>query len=188
MILALRYILNPILTTSPNSHRVQPFAHRWSHQRTAASAFRSIPFPDVVPRLSKRFSFIEGDFFKVTPPTRSDGSKGYDYIVTLFFIDTSSNVAQTLEHIHSLLAPGGTWINMGPLLWAAAGQAGFELSLEEVMQLAGLSGFEVDQGKNGDESVNELTRPRTVDCEYTGDKYGMFKRLYRAEFWTARKV
>lgn len=181
--MALRYLLNPFKTNRPLQHTIQPWAHRFSHQRRTEAMFRFVPFPDVVPRLSKRFHLIEGDFFNVEAPLRDDGSKGFDYIVTLFFIDTSSNVAKTLEHVHSLLVPGGVWINLGPLLWTAAGTAGFELSLEEVLKLAKETGFAVDDG-----AVDEARKQRTIECEYTGDMYGMFKRLYQAEYWVATKV
>lgn len=38
-----------------------------------------------------------------------------DGVVTCFFIDTAANVLDYLGHIHSLLRPGGVWINLGPL-------------------------------------------------------------------------
>jgi carnosine N-methyltransferase len=186
--MALRYILNPLITTRPLAHTIQPWAHRFSHQYTADAAFRQIAFPDALPRLSKGFHLIEGDFNKVTPPSYVDGSRGYDYIVTIFFIDTSHNVAGTLKHIHSLLKPGGRWINLGPLLWASGGSVALELSLEEVKRAAEVTGFILDTGTASDGTPEPLKGPRAVPCEYTGDSVGMFKRLYQAEFWTATKA
>ena len=188
MNMALRYILNPLVTTLPLAHTIQPWAHRFSHQYTANEIFRTISFPDVLPRLSDRFRLIEGDFLKVQPPMDPDGVEGYDYIVSLFFIDTSHNVAQTIKHIHSLLKPGGRWINLGPLLWASGGSVSLELSLEEVKQLAELTGFIMDDGVQPDGMVDRLKVPRGVTCEYTGDSKGRFKRVYNAEFWTAIKA
>ena len=192
MNMALRYILNPLITTRPLAHTIQPWAHRFSHQYKAETAFRQIAFPDAVPRLSRRFHLIEGDFLKVTPPASlgdaNPGEEGYDYIVTLFFIDTSTNVAGTLKHIYSLLKPGGRWINLGPLLWASGGSVALELSLEEVKQAAEMVGFTIDTGVKEDGAQEPLKQPRGITCEYTGDRMGMFKRVYEAEFWTATKA
>jgi len=183
MNLALRFLLDPTTTPSPHVHAVHSWAHRFSHQRSNADLFRSVAFPDVTPRLNGRFHLLEGDFFTIKPPaprstarTVAVGTAGYDYIVTLFFIDTSTNVSANLQKIYELLKPGGKWINLGPLLWAEGGSVGLQLSLDEVIALAGMVGFEgiEDQRKE-------------VRCEYTADRRGMFQRVYDAQFWVARK-
>jgi carnosine N-methyltransferase len=163
---ALQFLLDPITTPSANTHSVQPWAHRFSHQRSDA-LFRSVPIPDTLPRLSPTFHTSEGDFLQL--------SGEYDYIVTLFFIDTSANIAATLLQIYTLLRPGGTWINLGPLLWASGGTVGMELSLVEVMDMIERVGFRLD-GK-----------AKTVECEYTQDSEAMFRRVYNAEFWVAKR-
>lgn len=115
-------------------------------------------------------------------PEASKGG-GYDFIVTLFFIDTSLNAIETIEHIHSLLRPGGKWVNLGPLLWTGGGQAAVELSLEEVLRLAEMVGFSLSgQNEEGAE------RRRTVECEYTADKTAMMRWLYQGAFWVATKA
>ena len=116
---------------------IHPYAHWFSHQTRNSATFRAVEFPDTVPRLSDNFRLLDYDFLKIQEAGR------YDYIVTQFFIDTSLNVIETLEHIHSLLRPGGQWINLGPLLWTGGGQAAVELSLEEVLKLATMIGFDV---------------------------------------------
>ncbi|KAF9644136.1 N2227-domain-containing protein [Thelephora ganbajun] len=128
--------------------------------------------PDVVPRLSDAFHLDEGDFFDTFP--------GWSYVVTLFFIDTSLNVIKTVRHIYSLLEPGGVWINLGPLLWTSSGVA-LELSLDEVVRVAELVGFELLPVNEHGESV------KMVECEYTSDSEAMMRWLYRAAFWIARK-
>ncbi|KAH9922588.1 N2227-domain-containing protein [Amylocystis lapponica] len=173
MNVAFRFLLSERTTWRPDQHAVQPYASWFSHQRTADALFRSVSmrFP-VLPR---------------APPAVPDASDapGYDYVVTLFFIDTSLNVIETVEHIHALLKPGGQWINLGPLLWTSGGQAAVELSLEEVLQLVRTTGFRVAGDEGGER--NALTR-RTVECEYTADKTAMMKWLYQAEFWVATKA
>ncbi|KAJ7645998.1 N2227-like protein-domain-containing protein [Mycena polygramma] len=184
MALALRFLLDPSTTSVPNEHAIHPYAHWFSHQRSTESLFRSIQFPDAVPRLSPRFKLVEKDFLTLQPPPAASPllaeMPGYDYIVTLFFIDTSLNILTTLEHIYYLLRPGGTWINLGPLLWTAGGQAKLELSLEEVLRAAEELGFVIDPRNDGQQS-------NTVECEYTGDAQAMMRWIYRAEFWVAHK-
>ena len=97
----------------------------------------------------------------------------WDAVLTCFFIDTvcnpfpatfcllqlkvltlstradpqAKNVVNYLRIIHDILAPGGVWINLGPLLWHwennTSNDPSVELTLEEVKLLARKIGFEV---------------------------------------------
>ncbi|KXN85689.1 hypothetical protein AN958_10872 [Leucoagaricus sp. SymC.cos] len=186
MTLAMRFLFSPSATTKANEHQIQPFVHWFSHQRSNDTLFRTVSFPDVVPRFAHNFELIEDDFLKVQPfPSTGQDTKnwGYDFIVTLFFIDTSINVFSTIEKIHHLLRPGGVWINLGPLLWPGGAQAKVELSLDEVMRVVQELGFSVHLGEEKD----DVRAPRIVECEYTSDKYAMMRWIYRAEFWVATK-
>ncbi|KAI8978302.1 N2227-domain-containing protein [Trametes punicea] len=184
MILAFRFLLSEKRTQQPRQHVLQPYASWFSHQRTADALFRSVSFPDVVPRLGSNLVLAEQDFLSLRPPSDPNLEEpGYDFIVTLFFIDTSLNAVETLEHIYALLRPGGKWINIGPLLWTSGGQAAVELSLDEVLKLAGMVGFSVIGENSKDAPVVE--KRRTVECEYTADKTAMMRWLYQAEFWVA---
>jgi len=194
MNLAFRFLLSSDTTTSTEQHTLRPYAHWFSHQRSTNTNFRAVSFPDVIPRLTPAFHLVETDFLNLSAPpnphldpvsdlstwSRSESAyqSGYDYIVTLFFIDTSQNVLVTLEKIYALLRPGGTWINLGPLLWGS--QAKLELSLEEVLEAAEEIGFVFDEA--GDNRAR-----RTIECEYTADSSAMMRWIYRAEFWVARK-
>ncbi|KAG8905996.1 hypothetical protein FRB99_007853 [Tulasnella sp. 403] len=153
MTLPLRYLLSD--QTEAYQHRVQPYYFTLSHNREPNDLFRVAHFPDAVPRLSKSFRLLESDFYSIT-------QGNYDFIVTLFFIDTSVNIAECLQQIHRLLKPGGTWINLGPLLWTSGSVARMELSLEEVLALANLVGFQVE------------SRCR-IDTEYTSNTKGMMR-------------
>ncbi|KAH8103274.1 N2227-like protein-domain-containing protein [Cristinia sonorae] len=175
MTLAFRFLLSSKTTQATDQHTVHPYAYWFSHSRSSENTSRGIPFPDVVPRPKDNLRLIEGDFLKHSP----DGAK-YDYVVTLFFIDTSLNIISTLEHIHSLLKPGGTWINLGPLLWTGGARARLELSLEEVLRLSEMVGFRIAE--------EGARKRRTVECEYTGDRMAMMKWMYQAEFWVATKA
>lgn len=182
MTLAYRFLLSPSTTQTPNQHIIYPYAYWFSHQRTNDALFRPVSFPDVVPRLGDNLHLAEGDFLTLGS---QHASTGYDHIVTLFFIDTSLNAISTLEHIYGLLRPGGTWINLGPLLWPGGAQARVELSLEEVLNLAKLVGFQIE----GEDTLaaSDFYLRKTVQCEYTGDKQAMMVYTYLAEFWVARK-
>jgi len=179
MNLAFRFLLSTNTTQYPNQHVLQPYASWFSHQRTSDALFRHVSFPDVVPRLGpSTLQLSELNFLSLRAP--AGDPPGYDFIVTLFFIDTSLNVIETLEQIHALLRPGGTWINLGPLLWTGGGQAAVELSLEEVLRLVKIIGFEICEDGS--------RKRRTVECEYTADREAMMRWLYQAEFWVATKA
>ncbi len=79
----------------------------------------------------------------------------------LFFIDTSLNVISTIQHIHTLFWPGGTWINLGLLLWTAGVQVRVKLLLQEVLRVVESVGFTLEEMEGGE-------RTREVQCEYTG--------------------
>ncbi|KAG6856350.1 hypothetical protein H0H87_005337 [Tephrocybe sp. NHM501043] len=196
MNLAFRFLLSPETTTTTEEHTLRPYGHWFSHQRSNDSLFRVIRFPDVIPRLTPTFRVIEADFLTLKPPSGNPSKfiwsksepdvreAGYDYIVTLFFIDTSLNVFATMEHIYSLLRPGGMWINLGPLLWTSGGHAKLELSLNEVLYAAEEIGFII---QDGDAAAGDLNHRQTVECEYTGDPNAMMRWVYKAEFWVATK-
>ena len=180
MNLAFKFLLSPDSTNFKFEHKIHPYAHWFSHQTTNANLFRSVTFPDAIPRLSDSFKLLDKDFIHLRPPRRnsipSADEVGYDFIVTLFFIDTSLNIVSTLEQIYQLLRVGGTWINLGPLLWTGGSQAALELSLEEVLQVADHVGLHVLPDSR-----------RTISCEYTADQTAMMTWTYHAEFWIAKK-
>lgn len=103
----------------------------------------------------------------------------WNAVLTCFFIDTAKNVVNYLRIIHRVLAPGGIWINLGPLLWhyenSSNGEPSIELSLDEVKALARKIGFEIHQ-------------ERRIDTTYTGNVEGMLAYVYRTAFWTAIKI
>lgn len=159
MTLPLRYLCSDA-TTLPNQHRICPYQFSLSHTRNTSDLFRPVSFPDAVPRLGPSFKLVEGDFLAMT-------SEGYDVVVTMFFIDTAFNVIDYLQQIRDVLKPGGMWINLGPLLWTSGSGAILRLSVEELLALANLVGFDVQEG----------TR-RRIDTEYTSNARGMMRSVY----------
>jgi hypothetical protein len=174
MNLAFRFLLSRSATPRIHQHAIHPFAHWFSHQRANSSLFRTVSFPDVLPSLfpDSALHHEESNFLNLAPV-----KDGYDYIVTHYFIDTSHNIIATVQKVHSLLKNGGTWINLGPLLYMSGAQATMELSLEEVLELSRLVGFEIQEDSR-----------RTVPSEYTRDNTAMMRWIYKAEFWIAVKI
>ncbi|PRQ77330.1 N2227-like protein-domain containing protein [Rhodotorula toruloides] len=177
-------------THTTNQHTLAPYIHLFSHQRTAANLLRTVSFPDVVPRKDVDLRFCPGDFLGLC----KEEEGRHEAVVTLFFIDTASNMISYFETIYHTLKPGGIWINLGPLLYY--GNPGMELPLEDVIRLAEMVGFEVERRKS------------LRDVRYTADELGMYQyarfllliRLsqgtdsarsrsftYDCEFWVARK-
>ncbi|BGP14873.1 hypothetical protein JCM10213_003771 [Rhodosporidiobolus nylandii] len=155
-------------TCTPNQHTIAPYLHSFSHHRTSENMLRTVSFPDVVPRKDVALSFIPGDFLELFKEAGA-----YSACVTLFFIDTAVNLLDYIETIFRALEPGGIWVNEGPLLYY--GNPGMELPLEDVLRLASLVGFEVEQ------------RNTLKEVRYTADELGMYTFAYDCEFWVARK-
>ncbi|KAK4056496.1 hypothetical protein OIO90_002343 [Microbotryomycetes sp. JL221] len=154
-------------TVKPHQYRVKPWIHNLSHQRSTANTLRINTFPDIVPNTSASLKFVPGNFLDI------EGLARFDAVVTMFFIDTAKNLCDYFETIWRLLKPGGIWINEGPLLYY--GQPGMALPLDDVIKLAELIGFKIEQRK----TLNNVS--------YTADSQGMYNFLYDCEFWIARK-
>jgi carnosine N-methyltransferase len=148
---------------------------------------KHVQIPDVLPSdlpPGSNFSLVAGDFEDVygqqggeaDPDEPSAGL--WDAVLTCFFIDTAKNIMNYLRIIHRILAPGGVWINLGPLLWHfeenTTSDPSIELDLEEVKTLAAHIGFEIK---------NE----RTINTTYVNNKDSMLGYIYHAAFWTATK-
>ena len=98
MSLCLRLLLNPEATTTADQYTVHPYAHWWSHQRSNQDTFRGITIPDVLPRRTPNWNILEEDFLGLSHPHTPDDA-GYDTIVTLYFIDTASNIISYVSQL-----------------------------------------------------------------------------------------
>jgi len=159
MTLPLQFLLSPQTTSSINQHTIHPYVFNLSHQRSTSSLLRTVSFPDVLPHTSAtRLHLLQSDFLTLPSSTK------YHLVITLFFIDTAINIIDYLQQIYDLLLPGGRWINLGPLLWTPGSSPRMELSLEEVLELAKLIGFQLEKGSR-----------RQVNTEYTSNAEGMMR-------------
>ncbi|KAK7055822.1 carnosine N-methyltransferase [Favolaschia claudopus] len=182
MLLSSHFILNR--TTEINAHTIYPYVHSFSNVVSDQDMMRPITIPDILPSdlpPGSNFSLIAGDFEEIygaeSDPDEPQSGQ-WDAILTCFFIDTAKNIVNYLRIIHKILAPGGVWINMGPLLWHwennNTNDPSIELTLEEVKALARSMGF-------------MISNERTINTTYTSNSQGMLGYVYHAAFWTATK-
>jgi len=139
-----------------------------------------------------RYTLLEGDFTELFLDGKEKGF--YDVVVTLLFlIDTARNIVEYLENIHAVLKIGGTWINLGRLLYGTGPWV--EPSLEEILQLTQRLGFELlpTDDRFGADSFNGQVpewRGKVRGClaGYSWDKESLSRNAYEAQFWVAKKV
>ncbi|KAF8153322.1 N2227-like protein-domain-containing protein [Crassisporium funariophilum] len=183
MLLSSYFILNK--TDKIDKHTFYPYVHSFSNAPNQQSILQAISIPDVSPSdlpPGSNFSLVAGDFEEIYG-SESDPEEPqfgqWDAILTCFFIDTAKNIVNYLRIIHRILAPGGVWINLGPLLWHwennNTNDPSVELDMEELKSLARKIGF-------------ELSNERTIDTTYTSNSQAMLGYIYHAAFWTATKV
>ncbi|KAI0372549.1 N2227-domain-containing protein [Pilatotrama ljubarskyi] len=184
MLLASFYMLNR--TDEINKHTIYPYVHSFSNIENNEGLLRPISIPDVLPSSlppGSDFSLVAGDFEEIYGVEDADEGEPqagqWDAVLTCFFIDTAKNIVNYLRIIHRILAPGGVWINLGPLLWHwennTTNDPSIELTLDEVKALARHIGF-------------EISNERTIDTTYTNNAQSMLGYVYHAAFWTATKI
>ncbi|KAI5119470.1 hypothetical protein M0805_007204 [Coniferiporia weirii] len=184
MLLASFFILNR--TERLHQHTIYPHVHSLSNIPNRTALLRPITIPDALPSAipeGVNFSLVAGDFEDVYGAEDHDDNGPqagkWDAVLTCFFIDTAKNVVNYLRIIHRILAPGGVWINLGPLLWHwennTTNDPSIGLDLEEVKLLCGKLGFKLEGEK-------------TIETTYTSNAQSMFGYVYRASFWTMTKT
>lgn len=185
MIVAYRYLLANAVNEGITLH---PFIDGHSHHATRADMKRAVSVPDSQSLLAAdQILLVEGDFMTIF----SDHAGQYDVLVTHFFIDTARNLMGYLETIHSLLRPGGQWINFGPLLYGTAPWV--QLSLDEIVHVCEAMGFEfADLGDTcgtltSAQSGGGLGTVRSKDAAYGFNPRELRRNAYVAQAWMARK-
>jgi hypothetical protein len=69
----------------------------------------------------------------------------FDTVLTPWFIDVAStDVRDLIGTVHQLLAPGGRWLNFGPLVYIRQVPLACRFTAQEVLALAAGGGFRVD--------------------------------------------
>ncbi|KAF3286237.1 hypothetical protein TWF970_009783 [Orbilia oligospora] len=164
-----------------DAFQVYPFVDGWSHHVTQDDMFYQLSFPSMTMNNSNVI-LVEGDFTTVF----KDSKDKFDVIITHFFIDTARNLMSYFETISSLLAPGGYWINFGPLLYGTGPWV--QLTLDEILTVTEDMGF---QFVDGPESCGSLTFPdkkvRNREAAYGYSPRALTKNAYHAQSWIARR-
>ncbi|CDS13701.1 hypothetical protein LRAMOSA05875 [Lichtheimia ramosa] len=178
MLVASNFVLNRM--SKAGEYEIYPFVHSFSNIRLSSEQLAPVRVPDIVPSnlpSTVDFSMAAGEFVEVYGD--DDNNRGaWDVVVTCFFIDTATNILSYIETIHKILKEGGTWINIGPLLYHfedAPNESSIELSLEEVKRVSKDIGF-------------QFTNEKMINTTYTSNPNGMLKYVYECAFWTANKT
>ena len=211
-LLASNWILNQV--QRDEKFDLFPSAFAFSNQIKREYQLKKVQIPDVHPGSELEFSsrgktyhafermaMTAADF--VVLYSHENQQKKFDVVTTVFFIDTAPNVIRYIETIHSTLKDGGTWINIGPLLWhfeergpiqrdtdsdqtssstdinekAGIEEPGsFELTNEELLLLVERLGFVIE-----DREIREDMKG------YIQDSESMVQNAYRTSHFVARK-
>lgn len=146
-----------------------------SNIRSAKEQLQPIKIPDTAPfdlPDNAVFGCAAGDFLEIARGQLDE----WDAVVTCFFLDTANNIVAYIEAIFATLKPGAYWLNIGPLLYhfADSGEPSLELTLDQVMHIAGKVGFEIVERKS-------------IKTKYAAKRSALMNVVYDAEFWVARK-
>jgi len=175
-----RFLFAPSLSVS-NPATMHPFIDGLSHHATTADLLRAVTFPNTTP--NPAVLLVEGDF-----NTAFAGQEGhFDIILTHFFIDTARNLMSYFDTIHRLLAPGGRWINLGPLLYGTGPFV--QLSLDEIVAVVEEMGFVFeDLGEECGVETFEGKKVRWTEAEYGFNGKALTRNAYKAQVWVVRKL
>ena len=101
--------------------------------------------PDVGVKSVPHLTLQAGDFMAMYSPERWPAQlASWDCIVTCYFLDTLVDAPAVVRRIVALLAPGGRWINFGPLHWHEPAAGLLRLTYEELLALLRLRGLHLE--------------------------------------------
>ena len=181
MLICGHYLLNHV--EKKLQYRIFPYVDTTVNLLSRQHQFLAVDIPDCSPveRIQEEgvtfgdMSMIAGDFTEVYSKPKELGA--WQAVCTCFFIDTAHDIVEYMRMIYDLLAPGGLWINVGPLLYHFAdttADSSVELALDEVLQVARNIGFIVHQ-------------EGFLNTTYTANPYSMKQMVYRCSMFTASK-
>lgn len=150
-------------------------------------------FVDLYGPNDKTILYSDSKFTKQGRTFRLENKGKFDFIITNFFIDTSTNLIEYLRTLnHCLKTDDGAWINFGPLQWH------FEHSME-TMEVTDEFGIKNDITLGGLEFSKEDTvtlvrnwfdfnlRETGLKTVYAGDLNNGGVYTFDCDYWIARK-
>lgn len=175
-----RFLFSSSLSPT-NPATMHPFIDSLSHHATTSDLLRAVTFPNKSP--NPAVLLVEGDF--TTAFAAQPGH--FDVITTHFFIDTARNLMSYFDTIHRLLAPGGRWVNLGPLLYGTGPFV--QLSLDEIVSVVEEMGFVFEEvGEECGARTFEGGKVRWTEAEYGFNGKALTRNAYMAQVWVVRKL
>jgi len=117
---------------------------------------------DQQPHQRPKLSYTVGDF--VTTYSSPSKRGQYGSLVSLFFIDTATNIYEYILTIRHLLRNGGVWINLGPVQWHRNSQ--LHPTTNELRDMIQAVGFEVKHWEVSEKLV-AYRHPDDLDSTYS---------------------
>ena len=177
MLFASNFLLNKC--PSVDGFKIHPYIHEFCNNMTSKDQLKEVSFPDVDASMlpeDAKFSMAAGDFLDVYSGPEYVSSQ--DCVVTCFFIDCAHNILQFIQIIHQVLKQGGTWINLGPLLYHFSdikGEDSIEPDYNTLRAVIKDLGFEF------------LSEKDKMPSSYTQNQSSMLQYSYNSVMFTARK-
>jgi carnosine N-methyltransferase len=179
MLLTGNYLLNH--SQRAEQWSVFPWATQVSNVHAYGDALREVSVPDVSPSIALQelaampdFDMCAGEFVEVY----RGQAEAFHAVATCFFIDTAHDVVDYISVIFGVLAEGGVWANIGPLLWHyedMPGEHSVELPWEAVRDAIVDVGFVFLE--------EEFPRP----CRYADNDRAMMHTTYDCVFFVVQK-
>uniref|UniRef100_A0A914ZRM2 carnosine N-methyltransferase n=1 Tax=Parascaris univalens TaxID=6257 RepID=A0A914ZRM2_PARUN len=152
MLFTSNFILNKC--QKENEFTIYPYVLDTCNNWTYEDQIRPVQFPDLCPATASptranTFSMCAGDFLQTT----NGDDECWSVVVTVFFIDTATNLMNYIDTIHRILKKGGVWINFGPLTYHFADmddEDSIELPYSEVIRLVKAKGFKMERDERND--------------------------------------
>jgi hypothetical protein len=94
------------------------------------------------------------------------GFGAFDTVVTPWFIDlVPPDLRDFISTVHRLLTPGGRWLSLGPLRYGADRSLALRFTREEVFDLAGRAGFDINDWRTASQPylVSKLSRRGKIE-------------------------
>lgn len=186
MLLASNFMLNH--AHALGAVDVRPYIFQSSNCFSLEDQLRVASAPDVNPAdlpAEVAFSMCAGEFTAVYGSQHG----AWNCIVTCFFMDTGHSIVDYLRVIHTALAPGGFWLNLGPLLYHFADMAhewSVELTWEELRRVILAEGFVIEEEETL--SARYACNARSMCISYTCVHTVCRKPLLAAAAQTADRV
>ena len=177
MLFTSNFLLNKC--PSVDMFKIHPYIHEFCNNVSSKDQLREVTFPDVDPSSlpeDAKFSMAAGDFLDVYSSPEYVSSQ--NCVITCFFIDCAHNIVEFVQTIHKVLKQGGTWINLGPLLYHFSDIRG-ENSIEPDYQT--LKAIIQDMG------FTIMEENDKVACTYSQNPSSMLQYTYNCVMFTAKK-